>query len=28
MPLDESLRVMELMDAIRGQNGLRYKQDN
>lgn len=28
MPLEESLRMMKLMDFIRGQNGLRYKQDD
>ena len=27
MPLKESLRMMRLMDSIREQNGLRYKQD-
>jgi dihydrodiol dehydrogenase / D-xylose 1-dehydrogenase (NADP) len=28
MPLEESLRMMKLMDFIRGQNELRYKQDD
>lgn len=28
MPLEESLRMMKLMDSIRAQNGLRYKQDD
>jgi predicted dehydrogenase len=28
MPLQESLRLMKLMDHIRTQNGLRYKQDD
>jgi predicted dehydrogenase len=28
MPLEESLRVMKLMDSIRAQNGLRYTQDD
>lgn len=28
IPLQESLRLMKLMDGIRIQNGMRYKQDN
>lgn len=27
MPLRESLRMMKLMDSVRGQNGLKYRQD-